>query len=132
MLYRDVIYLHTKTDDFYDVTERVAKVIGESKIRDGLCNIFVKGTTAAVLLNENDRMLIEDFRKLLAALAPSDHLYQHPENARSHLRAAMVGNNLTVPVADGKPLMGTWQNIILFEFDLVNREREIIVTVYGQ
>ncbi|HLC67934.1 MAG TPA: secondary thiamine-phosphate synthase enzyme YjbQ [archaeon] len=132
MLYRDVIYLHTKTDSFQDVTERVAKIIEESKIRDGLCNVFVKGTTAGVMLNENDRMLIEDFRKLLATMAPDEHLYQHPENAKSHLRAAMIGNNITIPVADGKPMVGSWQNIILFEFDVVNREREVVVTIYGQ
>jgi len=132
MIYRDVIYLHTKTDGFYEITEQVGKIIEASRIRDGLCNIFVKGTTAGVLLNENDRMLVEDFRKLLASMAPDNHLYQHPENARSHLRAAMIGNNVTLPVADGKPLVGTWQNILLLEFDLVNREREVVVTIYGQ
>lgn len=132
MLYRDVIYLHTKSDSFYEITEKVDKIIAESRIRDGICNVFVKGTTAALLINENDRMLIEDFRKLLALLAPDEQLYQHPENAKSHLRAAMVGNNVTVPVADGKTLVGAWQNIMLFEFDVVNREREIVVTIHGQ
>ena len=132
MIYRDIIWLHTKTDSFYEINEKVSKVLRESGIRDGLCNVFVKGTTAGLLINENDRMLIEDFRKLLEMIAPRNHLYQHPENAQSHLRAAMLGNNITIPVAEGGLMIGTWQNIMLFEFDVVDREREVVVTVYGQ
>jgi secondary thiamine-phosphate synthase enzyme len=132
VIYRDIIWLHTKTDDFYEISEKVGKIIRESGVRDGLCNVFVKGTTAGLLINENDRMLIEDFRKLLELMAPDKHLYQHPENAQSHLRAAMIGNNITIPIAESALMIGTWQNIILFEFDVVDREREVVVTVYGQ
>lgn len=131
MLYRDIIKIKTKTDGFYDITKDVASIVSKSGVKDGLCNIFVEGTTAALLLNENDRMLIEDFRKVLEGLIPTDHLYQHPDNAQSHLRASMLHQDLTIPVSNGKLTMGTWQSILLFEFDVRPREREIIVTVQG-
>jgi secondary thiamine-phosphate synthase enzyme len=131
MLYRDIIKIETKVKSFYNITEKISQVVGESRLKDGLCNIFVKGTTAAMLINENDRMLVEDFRKLLELLAPEEKLYQHPENAHSHLRSAMLHNSLTIPVAGGKLLLGEWQSILLFEFDVTPRERDIVITVYG-
>lgn len=131
MIYRDVIKLKTEADGFYDLTKQVSDNVSKSKIKEGLCNVFVKGTTAALLLNENDRMLIEDIKKTMKALIPDEHLYQHPENATAHLRATLLNNGLTIPVADSKLLLGMWQSIMLFEFDTQDREREIIVTVQG-
>ena len=131
MLYRDILKLPVKKDGFADITRQISDIVGKSKAKDGLCNIFLTGTTASLMLNENDRMLIEDFRKTAASLIPDDHIYQHPENAPSHLRAALLNQNLTVPVSNGKLLLGQWQSIILFEFDTRDREREIVVTVQG-
>ena len=129
MLFRDIIELKTETNNFYNITDDVSGVLKKSKIRDGLCNIFVSATTAGMLINEDDRMLIEDFKRLLNSLAPETRLYQHPENAQSHLKASMMSQNITVPVADGRLALGTWQNILLWEFDTKPRERKIIVTV---
>ncbi len=133
MLYRDVIKIDTKTKNFYNITERISKVVQESTLRDGLCNIFLKGTTAAMLINENDRMLVEDFRKMLEFVAPDpeDKMYQHPENAHSHIRSSLLHSTLTIPIADGKLFLGEWQNILLFEFDVTPRERDIVITLYG-
>jgi secondary thiamine-phosphate synthase enzyme len=93
--------------------------------------VFVKGTTAGLLINENNRMLVEDFHRLLTELAPEDRMYQHPENAHSHLRASLLNNNLTIPIANNELFFGTWQSILMFEFDVAPREREIIVTIQG-
>src|SRR3989338_6162220 len=131
MLYRDILSYQTKTNERKDITQDVEGIIGKYGIKDGLCNIFVKGTTAALLLNENDRMLIADFRRLLETLIPDNHLYQHADNAQSHLRASILSQSLTIPLSEGKMAMGEWQNILLFEFDTKPREREIIVTVQG-
>lgn len=131
MIYRGIIRLSTKIGGFSDITKQVNEIVKKSSVKEGLCNIFVKGTTASLLMNENDRMLIEDFRKVMEALIPDEHLYQHPENAQSHLRAALLNHNLTIPVADSKLLLGEWQSIMLFEFDNRPRDREIIVTVQG-
>ncbi|MFA4819762.1 MAG: secondary thiamine-phosphate synthase enzyme YjbQ [Candidatus Aenigmatarchaeota archaeon] len=131
MIYRDVIKIKTETNGFYDITKDISEIIDGSNVKDGLCNVFVKGTTASLLINENDRMLVEDFRKLLETLIPDDHLYQHADNAQSHLRASMLSQSLTIPLAEGKMAMGEWQNVLLFEFDTRDRDREIVVTVQG-
>lgn len=131
MLYRDIIKIETKVRSFYNITDKIAEVIQQSGIKDGLCNVFIKGTTAAMLINENDRMLIEDFRKMLELVAPDDKLYQHPENAQSHLKSALLHNTLTIPIASGELFLGEWQNVILFEFDVAPRERDVVITIYG-
>ena len=131
MIYRDILKIKTKTGGFDDITKQTEKIVDKSNVKDGLCNIFLRGTTASLLLNENDRMLIEDFRKTLNTLIPEDHLYQHPENAQSHLRAALINSHLTIPIANSKLMLGKWQSIMLFEFDTQDREREIVVTVQG-
>lgn len=129
MLYRDVFEIKTESGKFYDITEKIALILKQSQIPDGICNIFLPSTTAGLLINENDRMLIEDYKRFLESLAPDDMLYQHPENAESHLRASIFSQNLTIPIVNGKLSLGTWQHIILWEFDRVQRDRKIIVTI---
>jgi secondary thiamine-phosphate synthase enzyme len=129
MIYRDVIELKTEQDKFYNITDKISEIVKKSKTKDGVCNIFLPATTAGLMINENDRMLVEDFRRLFRALVPEDKLYQHPENAHSHLRASMLTQNLTIPVVDSRLALGTWQSILLWEFDVTNRERKIIINI---
>src|SRR3989344_316623 len=131
MIYRDVIKISTETGNFYDITKQVAEMVEKSGAADGLCNIFIKGTTASLMINENDRMLVEDFRKTLEKLIPDEHMYQPPDNAQSHLRASMLHMDLTIPVSNAKMILGNWQNILLWEFDVRPRDREIVITVNG-
>ena len=131
MIYRDLIKIKTEKDGVYDVTKQVAAAIEKSKVKEGLCNVFLRCTTAGLVLNENDRMLIEDFRKTLGRLVSDEHIYQHPDNAPTHLRAALLGAQMTIPVSEGKLIIGNWQSIMLFELDIQSRDREIIVTVQG-
>ena len=131
MIYRDVIKLSTETNSFYDITRQIAEMVAKSEVADGLCNIFIKGTTASLMINENNRMLVEDFKKLLEKMIPDKHMYQHPDNAQSHLRASMLHMDLTIPVSNAKMILGSWQNILLWEFDVRPHDREIIITVQG-
>ncbi len=131
MLYRDILEYETKTNERRDITQDVQAVIAKCGIVEGLCNVFVQGTTAALLLNEDDRMLMADIEKMLSALAPEGKLYQHPENAASHLRSIVLRNSIDVPIAEGKLLLGQWQSIMLWEFDIKERKRSIIVTIMG-
>ena len=131
MIYREIIKLSTSTNNFYDITKKVAEVVEKSGAADGLCNVFIKGTTASLMVNENDSMLVEDFKKLLEKLVPDEHMYQHPDNAQSHLRASMLHMDLTIPVSNAKMILGSWQNILLWEFDVRPRDTEIIITVQG-
>lgn len=131
MMYRDILKIETKVGGFVDITKQIAEIVAKSGARDGLCNIFLTGTTATLVINENDRMLIEDFMKTLAALIPENHLYQHPDNAYSHIRSSLLNHHLTVPISNGKLMLGQWQSVMLFEFDLNDRQREVVVTVQG-
>lgn len=133
MFYREIIGIETQRGpSFADITETVVKVVRNSGIMDGLCNIFVTSTTAGIMINEGDRFLMEDFKRLSRELVDENRIYSHTENAFSHLRAAFFGADRTVPVASGKIVMGKWQSILLCEFDIVARKRQVIITVLGE
>jgi len=132
MQFRDIFEVKTNRGiSFIDITDKVNSVIEASKLQEGICNIFITATTAGFMLNENERMLFEDFIRLFEKLASEEKLYSHPSNAFSHIRANMLKQELTIPISRGKLILGTWQSIILWEFDIEPRRREIIVTVDG-
>jgi secondary thiamine-phosphate synthase enzyme len=129
MIFRDVIELDTESGKFYDVTEQIRDVVKQCAIREGTCNLFLTATTAGLLLNEYDRMLMADFLKAHELLTPEDKFYHHPENAHSHIRASLLNQSLTFPVANGDLALGDWQSILLWEFDVKPRSRKIIITI---
>jgi len=135
MTYSDTIKIKIKSQEFYDITGKVEDIVRkaeiEDDIEDGICNIFVAGSTGSVILNENEPMLLEDLKKTLEKISSSKDLYHHMENAFSHIRSALIGSSQSIPVRDGKLVLGTWQNILIANFDTEEREREIIVTVIG-
>ena len=132
MQFRDIIEAQTKKGiSFMDITDKIASIVEKCKIQEGLCNIFMTATTAGLMLNENERMLFEDFIRLFEKLAPEEKMYSHPSNAFSHIRANLLRADYTIPVSRGKLVLGTWQNIILWEFDIEPRKRQIIVTING-
>ena len=131
MAYSETIKVKIKSQDFHDITGEVENIIRKSEIDDGICNIFAIGATGAIVVNENEPMLLEDFRRTLEKIASSKELYQHIENAHSHIRSMLIGNSQSIPVKEGKLMLGTWQNIMVINFDTRNREREVIVTLVG-
>jgi len=130
MLYREILKFQTEPNKNVDITDKIIDIVKNCDITDGICHLFLKGTTAGLLLNEDCAMLLGDFKNLFEKVAPADKLYQHPDNAYSHLRASMLKSELSIPVADKNLLLGTWQRIMLMEFDTKKREREIIVTLF--
>lgn len=131
MLFREVIEINTKSNAFTDITERIVAIVDKCQITEGVCHVFLPGTTAGFLVNENDRMLVEDFRRLFEKYAPESGFYNHPSNAFSHIKASLIKTEFTLPVTNSQALLGTWQNILLWEFDIRNRKREVIVTIIG-
>ncbi len=129
MLYRNIIELETEPEKLYDITSRVKSILTESKIANGVCYVFLQATTAGLMVNENNKMLFEDFRRVFDDVAPHTRLYQHPDNAASHIKASMLSQHLTLPVANSQLLLGKWQSILLWEFDVRDRKRTVIVTV---
>jgi secondary thiamine-phosphate synthase enzyme len=131
--------LHVETsgqNDAHDLTERVVAALGESSIRDGLATVAVIGSTAAITTIEFEPGAIADLNSLLERLVPRYADYQHhlrwgDDNGSSHVRAALVGPSVTIPVVEGRLALGTWQQIMLVEFDTSSRRREVIVQIVG-
>lgn len=120
----------------HDVTEQVAAVVAKSKVKTGLVNVFNVGSTAAVGTIEFEPGLREDLPAVLNKLIPPSRSYGHEQawhdgNGHSHLQATLLGPSLTVPIAAGKPVLGTWQQIFHLECDVRGRKRTVIITVIG-
>ena len=132
------IHISTGSDlDIKDITEDVSKAVKESKIRDGIVHIFSAGSTCGITTMEFEPGLKKDFRAALEKIAPSDIDYEHhktwnDKNGKSHIRSMFIKPELTVPIEDGKPYLGIWQQIVFIDFDVPARERTVIVKVLGK
>lgn len=135
--FQSTFRLSTKGNcDVLDITARVEKVIGESRIRDGIANISGRGSTLGITTLEYESGCVADLRRALDKVAPPTSDYAHnarwgDNNGYSHLRSALVGTAKSYPVTGGSLGLGTWQQIVFCDFDDRPREREITVTVVG-
>ncbi|HEY7698546.1 MAG TPA: secondary thiamine-phosphate synthase enzyme YjbQ [Vicinamibacteria bacterium] len=123
--------------EILDVTPEVSDAVGGSGIADGIATVFVTGSTAALTTLEFEPGLVHDLRAAFERLYPREMEYQHHErwgddNGHSHVRASMLGPSLVVPVSGGKLTLGTWQQIVLVDFDTRPRSREFLVQVMGE
>lgn len=123
--------------DLLDITASIQEVLDRLNIEQGLVNVFVVGSTAAITTFEYENGLIKDMKQLYERIAPKNKSYAHDEtwndaNGFSHVRAAMQGPMVTIPFQSIKLLIGTWQQIVLAEFDTRPRQREIILTFIGK
>lgn len=120
-----------------DVTGAVQKTIRESGLMTGIVALFVPGSTAALTTIEYEDGAIHDFQRLFDEIIAANREYAHNErwgdgNGHSHVRASLLGPSLTVPFVDGSLLLGTWQQIILVDFDNRSRQRAVIAQVMGE
>jgi secondary thiamine-phosphate synthase enzyme len=120
-----------------DLTDQVAAIVGRSGIRTGIVHVFCVGSTAAVGAIEFEPGLQHDLPEMLDRLIPPSRQYGHERawhdgNGHSHLQATLLGPSLSVPVADGEPVLGTWQQIIHLECDVRPRRRTVVLTVMGE
>ena len=135
--YQSQISINTKGHgDIHDLTDQVAAVVTASEIQTGTVNIFNVGSTAAVGTIEFEPGLKVDLPAILDKLIPPSRHYGHEQawhdgNGHSHLQATLLGPSLTVPVAEGKLALGTWQQIFHLECDVRGRQRTVIITVLG-
>lgn len=123
--------------DVHDVTDAVAAGVRKSGLADGAVTVFVSGSTAGLTTIEFEDGVIRDLSDAIERIAPRDMEYAH--NARwgdmngfSHVRASLLGPSLVVPFRKGKLLLGTWQQIVLIDFDNRPRDREVILQVMGE
>ena len=123
--------------DVRDLTRQVADAVSRSGMRSGIVTVFAVGSTAGMTTIEFEAGAIEDLNAVFEQLAPREGEYRHhlrwgDDNGSSHVRAAMVGPSLTVPFVDGAIVLGTWQQIVLLEFDTRARSREVVVQIVGE
>jgi len=123
--------------DMLDITSRVAAAVDDSKLHSGTATVFVTGSTAGVTTIEFEPGAVADFDALMDELAPRDAEYKHhlrwgDDNGSSHVRAALLGPSLTIPFTDRTLVLGTWQQVVLVEFDTRAREREVVVQIVGR
>ena len=120
-----------------ELTARVAAVVSDSGIRQGLCNVFLQHTSASLILCENAAPAVrEDLETILARLAPDgDPAYAHddegPDDMAAHARTVLTTNTLQIPVSEGRLALGTWQGIYLWEHRHAPHARNVVVTVIG-
>jgi secondary thiamine-phosphate synthase enzyme len=122
--------------DVIDLTEGVQSVLESSGVENGLVSVFVPGSTAAVTAMEHEPGGVHDLRATLERLVPTQGKYEHNRlnhdtNSHAHIKAAIVGPSETVPVRDGRLDMGTWQQLVLVDFDDRPRQRTVVVQVIG-
>jgi len=120
-----------------DITAKLKEHVQRAKIRAGTATLFVSGSTAALTTIEHEPGLIEDLKEFVEKYIPSDRRYHHDDrwgddNGFSHLRASLFGPSLAIPIENGAPSLGNWQQVILLDFDNRPRTREIIVQLIGE
>ena len=137
MTYQQQIAIRTSGHgDMHDLTAQVGSAVLASGVRTGTVNVFNVGSTAAVGTIEFEPGLERDLPEVLDKLIPPSRSYGHEQawhdgNGHSHLQATLLGPSLTLPIADGKPVLGTWQQIFHLECDVRGRQRTVVVTVVG-
>jgi secondary thiamine-phosphate synthase enzyme len=123
--------------DTLDITDRVIKAVSQSEIENGLVTVCVAGSTAAISTIEYESGVVQDLKDAIERMAPSDIHYQHDlrwgdGNGFSHVRAAMIGSSYSVPLSGGDLVLGTWQQIVLLDFDNRPRNRRVFVQIMGE
>ena len=123
--------------DIIDITAKVRQHLEKSRIQNGLATLFVSGSTAALTTIEHEPGLIQDLKEFVERIIPSDRRHHHDDrwgddNGFSHLRAALFGPSLAIPIEQGRLCLGTWQQIVLLDFDNRPRTREITVQFMGE
>jgi len=123
--------------DIIDVTDKVSALLKKSGLSDGLATVFVPGSTAGVTTVEFESGLVKDLKEAFERVAPSGITYAHDArwgdgNGFSHVRSSLLKTSLTIPFSDGSLILGTWQQIIVVDFDNRSRRRRVVVQLVGE
>ncbi|MFH1415402.1 MAG: secondary thiamine-phosphate synthase enzyme YjbQ [Elusimicrobiota bacterium] len=119
--------------DIVNLNPDIEEFVAETGMDEGVVSVFVRGSTGAVTVIEYEPNLVKDFRNVMERIVPSDIPYEHTktwndDNGHAHVRASIIGCSETIPVSGGRPVLGTWQQVIVIDFDTCSRNREVILT----
>ncbi len=123
--------------DVVDLTAQVGTIVRQAGVRDGNVTVFVPGSTAGVTTIEFESGVVEDLKKAFERLIPQSIHYDHDArwgdgNGFSHVRASVLGPSLTIPFSAARLLLGTWQQVVLVDFDNRSRDREVVIQIQGE
>ena len=136
-LYQNSLEIRTSPKSFLEITGRVQALVSESDIQNGVCHLFIKHTSASLIIQENyDPSVRKDFETIFSELAPEDFNYVHnmegKDDMPAHIRSALTSTSETVPVVNGKLSLGTWQGIYLWEHRDQPHSRNVMVCMIGE
>jgi secondary thiamine-phosphate synthase enzyme len=136
MHYQKTITVHTVGKSLQRITSKVDAIVTESGIQTGLCTIFLRHTSASLVIQENaDPRVLEDLEAFLRRLVPENYPYTHddegPDDMPAHIRTALTHTSETIPIANGRLVLGTWQGIYVWEHRQRRHQREIVVHISG-
>ena len=137
-IHTDTITCHTRGHgDVVDLTRPAQEAVEASGLRSGVLTLFVPGSTAGLTTIEFESGAVADFRRLFDEIASPDREYRHhlrwgDDNGHAHVRAALLGPSLAVPFVDGRLTLGTWQQIVLCDFDTQARDRRVVAQIQGE
>jgi secondary thiamine-phosphate synthase enzyme len=138
MVHQSTLTFRTRGRGTTEITAEVAREVARSGIGKGLCTVFLQHTSASLILGENaDPDVRRDLETIISRLAPDgDPAYVHdaegPDDMASHARSILTSNSITIPVADGELMLGTWQGLYLWEHRTAPHTRNVVVTVMGE
>jgi|TARA_B110000116_G_C16375259_1_gene375967 secondary thiamine-phosphate synthase enzyme len=133
---QDSLEFHTNPKSFLDITNQVQDFVTESNIQNGVCHLFIKHTSASLVIQENyDPSVREDFETIFSKLVPEDFPYVHnmegKDDMPAHIRSALTSTSETIPVVNGKLSLGTWQGIYIWEHRDQTHNRNVMISIVG-
>ena len=136
-LYQKTLEINTSPKSFLDITKNVQALVSESGLDNGVCSLFIKHTSASLVIQENyDPSVRQDFETIFSKLVPEDFPYVHnmegKDDMPAHIRSALTSTSETVPVVNGKLSLGTWQGIYLWEHRDQKHNRKVMVSMVGE
>ncbi len=132
-VFNESLRLSTRGEiEFFDISGKVQDVVDKSGIRNGIAHVFAPHATGVLILIEYEPSLLSDIKNTLEKLTPKRGNYAHPSNAHSHLRSMLLSPDKTLPIIDGRIVLGTWQSLVFAETDVHPRQRTIVVQILGE
>ncbi|MCU7891448.1 MAG: secondary thiamine-phosphate synthase enzyme YjbQ [Candidatus Thiodiazotropha sp. (ex Ustalcina ferruginea)] len=134
MVIQERVQIQTQGRNTFDITNRVVEVI----ITTGICQLFIQHTSASLTLCENaDPTVLSDLERIMARLVPDgdplfDHTMEGPDDMPAHIRSILTKIDLSIPIRQGRPALGTWQGIYLWEHRIHPHQRQVMITLYGE
>ena len=127
----------SKDVNFSDITKQVSEAVTAAEVKEGIAIAFSPGSTASVATIEYEPNLLLDFNRLLEKLVPSDVKYEHEKawgekNSQSHMRTSIFGPSVVIPIHEGNLMTGQWQQIVVMDFDVIQRNRRIVIQIIGE